>query len=241
MKRTVRRRVRLLQAWALVSTGIVIGFVAAGVTRAHAQGTRFDEISVERLNIVEQDGRLRLVLANSARQADAVVDGRVLAQGRNRPAGMIFFNDVGDEVGGLLFGGRAQDSGHRATASLTFDQWKQDQTVALQYVDQNGQRRAGLAIIDRPNTSIAARVDLTEKRRVAASDADRATLDQQIAALGVQTVPRVFVGKNVDGQSTLVLSDEQGRDRLVLSVGSDGRPGIRLLDASGRTVREVAP
>ena len=241
MKRSLRRDIRLLQLWAIVSSGIVVLLTAAGFTQGQARGTRFEEISVERINIVEQDGRVRLVLANGSRQADRVLDGQVIAPGRNRPAGMIFFNELGNEVGGLMFTGRQQDGRHDATASLTFDQWRQDQTVALQYVDQNGQRRAGLAVIDRPNTSLAARVDLTEKRRTATTDADRAAIDRDITALGPQSVPRMFVGRGMEGSATLVLSDPQGRQRLVLSVDTGGRPTIRFLDESGKAVREIVP
>lgn len=131
MRRQLRRDIRLLKLWAFGSTCVLVLFAATVLTQGQPGGTRFEEISVERINIVERDGRVRLVLANSARQADAVMDGRVLVPGRNRPAGMIFFNDEGDEVGGLIFSGRRQDGRARATASLTFDQWKQDQTVAL--------------------------------------------------------------------------------------------------------------
>jgi hypothetical protein len=241
MKRSLRRDIRLLQLWALASGGMLILLAATGFTQGQPRGTRFEEISVERINIVEQDGRVRFVLANGARQADAVLDGQVLAPGRNRPAGMIFFNELGNEVGGLTFSGRQRDGRYDATGSLTFDQWRQDQTIALQYVDQNGQRRAGLAVIDRPNTSLAARVNLTEKRRTASTDADRTAIDREIAALGPQDVPRMFVGKNVEGSATLVLSDPQGRQRLLLSVDTGGKPSIRFFDESGRTVREIVP
>jgi hypothetical protein len=108
-------------------------------------------------------------------------------------------------------------------------------------VDQNGQRRAGLAVIDRPNTSLAARVNLTEKRRTATTDADRTAIDREIAALGPQSVPRMFVGRDLEGSATLVLSDPQGRQRLLLSVDAEGKPSMRFLDASGKTVREIVP
>ena len=241
MRRGLRRDIRLLQLWALISAGALMLLAATGFTQGQPRGTRFEEISVERINIVEQDGQVRVVLANSARQADAVLDGQVLGPGRNRPAGLIFFNELGNEVGGLTFRGRQQDGRYDATASLTFDQWRQDQTVALQYVDQNGRRRAGLAIIDRPMTSLAARVNLTEKRSKATTDADRTAIDREIAALGAQDVPRMFVGRDMEGSATLVLSDPQGRQRLLLSVDTGGKPSIRFLDESGKTVREIVP
>jgi len=45
--------------------------------------------------------------------------------------------------------------------SLTFDQYEQDQTIALQYVDDSGKRRAGLMIKDYP--TIISAMELDEK------------------------------------------------------------------------------
>jgi hypothetical protein len=240
MKRRLRRDIRLLQISVLASlSGLaVLGVGVLG--EAQTTRTRFEEIDVERINIVESDGRVRLVLANGARQADAVIDGRVLVPGRNRPAGLMFFNQQGDEVGGLIYGGRMGPNGPIASASLTFDQYQQDQTVALQYVEENGRRRAGLAVIDRPAESLVTYVDLVAKRQAAANDADRAEAQREIDAFG-QTKQRVYVGKNLDGAATLSLADAEGRQRLVLSVDTAGAAKIQFLDTTGSVVREIVP
>ena len=60
-------------------------------------------ISVERINIVEKDGKLRMVISNRARQHPGVLDGKVMPRPNGRPPGMIFFNHRGDEAGGLIF------------------------------------------------------------------------------------------------------------------------------------------
>ena len=39
-----------------------------------------------------------------------------------RQAGMIFFSELGDEVGGMVFSGRSQNGVPFASGSLTFDQ-----------------------------------------------------------------------------------------------------------------------
>src|SRR5688572_7965340 len=66
---------------------------------------RFTEIDVERLNIVEPDGRLSLVLANKPRLPDVIVGGVEHDTGRKgtRGPGMLFFNHKGDECGGLTY------------------------------------------------------------------------------------------------------------------------------------------
>jgi len=238
MRRRLRRDIRFLKMYAFCSTSLVVFLAATGFRQASPQRTRFDEIDVERVNIVERDGRVRLVIANSERQAQAVIDGKTITSGR-RPAGMIFFNDIGDEVGGLIFSGRQVDGTPRASGSLTFDQFRQDQTVALQYVEENGRRRAGLEIIDRPQTSLAVLADLYARRASANGPEELADVNRQIAALPPQTTRRVFAGKDFDGNATLVLSDGQGRPRLRLNVDPAGTHRIQFLDASGKAVREI--
>jgi len=240
MRRTLRRELRLLRAWVLASAGGLIVLGASWLTEAQTTRTRFEEIDVERINIVESDGRVRLVIANGERQADATIGGRVLVPGRGRPAGMIFFNQQGDEVGGLIYSARMGPNGPIASGSLTFDQYQQDQTVALQYVEQNGRRRAGLAVIDRPAAPLTELADLMARRDAATTDADRATIQGEIEAFG-QTKQRMYVGKNLEGDATLTLADAAGRDRLVLSVDGAGAARIRFLDDAGNVVREIVP
>jgi hypothetical protein len=214
MRTRIRRAIRLLQAYAFGSTLVLVFLSAAAFHQVPPQRPRFDEIDVERLNIVEKDGRLRLVLSNGERQAPVVINGRNLTPGIRRPAGIIFFNDEGEESGGLLSGGATQSGVPAAAMSLTFDQYKQDQTVALRYMEGQGRRQAGLEVIDRPD------VPLTSRQA---------------------SLQRMFVGKDRDGNAKLVLSDSQAHPRLTLSVSRDGDPRVEFLDAAGRVVRQLRP
>src|SRR4029450_4142431 len=121
-------------------------FIATGMKQANTT-QKFDEITVQRLNVVDANGTLRLVISNKDRMHPGVVDGKTI--NRPRPvAGLLFFNDVGDEVGGLTFTGQEVNGQARANASLTLDQWKQDQTVGIQYGEDNGRRdyKCGIAL-----------------------------------------------------------------------------------------------
>src|SRR6185503_6997704 len=103
------------------------------------------------LNVVDANGTLRMVLSNKDRMHPGVVDGKTI--NRPRPvAGLLFFNDVGDEVGGLTFTGQEVNGQAHADSGLTLDQWKQDQTIGLQYTEEGGQRSAGLYVWDRSDT-----------------------------------------------------------------------------------------
>ncbi len=159
----------------------------------------------ERVDIVETDGTLRLVISNSARAPDPVCDGQTFKRDGGNPAGLIFYNDEGDECGGLVFGGKRVDDGYAAGASLLFDQFKQDQVVGLSHGDANGRRKAGVWVWDRP--------------------------DEPFPATGGAT--RLFMGKTVEGIAAVELRDAEGRVRLRLSVTGDGSARVEFLDASG--------
>src|SRR5436190_20079998 len=213
---------------------------AAGATfhQATASRQKFDEIDVERINVVEKDGRVRLVIANSERQAVTLVDGKQILPNRNRDAGLIFFNDEGDENGGMTWSGGAQNGTPRASAGLSFDQYKQDETVTLRYSQTGTDRTAGLTVADRPDASVAAAARLNDAK----TDEERAKLRQELVDSGVVgSKPRAFVGKDRTGTAKLTLSDGDGKPRLVLSVDRAGAARVEFLDAAGKVTRAIQP
>jgi hypothetical protein len=58
-----------------------------------------------------------------------------------------------------------------------------------------------------------------------------AFLDQHEAAQ-----PRMYLGKSQSGAVSLRLNDPEGRERLVIEVGADGTPLVKILDAAGEVV-----
>jgi len=237
MTRRLRRTLRLLQAYALASAlGFV--FIASAAFRQTAAPAKFDEVTVQRLNLVDANGTLRLVIANKDRMHPGVMDGVTID--RPRPvAGLLFFNDEGDEVGGLTFTGQEQDGQRRANAQIAFDQYKQDQTVAISYSDTNGQRMAGLQVWDRADTRLS---ELITKLNAANKIAEPAAREQAIGAARASAPPgprRVFVGKNADRSAVVSLADANGRPRLTLRVDAEGAASIDFLDADGRVVERL--
>src|SRR6185436_13578157 len=116
------------------------------------------EITVERINVVDANGTLRLVISNKDRQHPGVIGGKTLQ--RPRPyAGLLFFNDQGDEAGGLTLTGREENGRRRANAGLMFDQLGQDQTIGFEYTEEDRQRSAGFKVWDRPESPLADLVD----------------------------------------------------------------------------------
>ena len=68
----LEREVRRLRVYAAVSTTLAVLALFAAQGRAQSKTTHFAEIDAERINIVEADGRLSLVLANTQRLPDRV-------------------------------------------------------------------------------------------------------------------------------------------------------------------------
>jgi hypothetical protein len=121
-----------LRAWTLFSP-IVLFLLGLSAFR-QSQNAKFTELDVERINVREKDGTLRLAISNQAR-SPAPADHGVAwyGKGGNR-AGLIFYNEEGTENGGLIFGGKREANGkYSAGAGLTFDQYDSDQIIALQY------------------------------------------------------------------------------------------------------------
>lgn len=237
MSRRLRTRLRALEIYA-VASGCAFVLIATAAFRQAAAPQRFDEITVQRINVVDADGTLRLVISNKDRMHPGILDGKTI--NRQRPvAGMIFFNDEGDEVGGLTFTGREREGVRRANAGLMFDQLKQDQTVGIEYSESNGQRTAGLTVWDRPDARLS---ELIDKINAANALADAAARDARLREIRAAAPPaprRLFVGKTSDRAAGMTLADAQGKTRLTIKVGADGQAAIEFLDADGKVVTRL--
>jgi hypothetical protein len=123
-----------------------------------------------------------------------------------------------------------------------FDQYKQDQTIGLQYSEQNGTRLAGLRVWDRPDYSIKPLMEMSDRAARAKDDAERQRLRGEMMAYaqarGGGGAERLFAGK-AKGDAIVKLADPQGRPRLLLKVGADGAPSIEFLDEGGKVVKRI--
>jgi hypothetical protein len=232
METKLQRDVRLLKAYSLVIT--ILFAVIAFTSISHAdQKTKFEEIDVERINIVEKDGKLKLVISNSERQHPGVVDGKTLS--RKRPAGFLFFNDKGDECGGLSFSGDQKDGKGNASALLAFDRFRQDQTVGIQYGESNGQYSAGLRIWDRSDAPLGPVVDrLMAIEKMSEGPEKTAAMKALREMPAASSAERVMVGRDREQAAIVRLSDVKGRPRLKLSVDNAGLPKLEFLDEAGK-------
>ncbi|HEV8600266.1 MAG TPA: hypothetical protein VGQ69_12950 [Gemmatimonadales bacterium] len=238
----VHRDLRLLKAYAVLTT-LLLGVLSVAAFRQGSQKTRFTEIDVERINVVEPDGKLRMVISNRPRSIGPIYKGKPFGYpGGTRP-GIIFFNDEGTENGGLTFTGRVREDGSYASSvGMSFDQFNQDETLTLRYTDENGRKTTGITIAERDNRDI---YDLIMQRDSLNKIADSAT---RVGALQRLMGPRngiplratrAYLGRDQSKAAVLSLFDPNGKPRLRLRVDSLGAASVEFLDEQGAVTRRL--
>lgn len=230
------REVRFLKLYTFAATAAFAILFLMGFTK---QGEKyvFEEIDVERINIVEKDGQLRMVISNQERQHPGIVNGKVIERSGPRPPGMIFFNHLGDEMGGMIMGENGGD-GH--FAQLSFDKVRGDQTIGFRHLEgDNGAYTTGLAMWQQPN--IPGDV-INAKYKEAASLTDESARKAAIQAMKDNdelSTERLFLGKNRENTTYLIMSDLKGNPRIVMSVEADGTSKLEFRNAEGEVTHSL--
>lgn len=195
----------------VIYSGVLTVVLAITVLSGFAAGDKkikLDEIDVHRINIVEPDGTLRMVISNRAKLPGVIVRGKEDHQEDRPQAGMLFYNDEGSENGGLIFGGHKNAKGEIVDSggSLSFDKYDASQVVQLAGGDDHENRFVGLSVSD--------------------------------SYSGGHSPRRVWVGRDEAGVAELALMDGAGKKRVVMQVPEKGTPRIAFLDPDGKTLKE---
>ena len=229
METKLEKQVRFLKIYIVVITLAFAVFLLTAFT-VQKNKEKFAEIDVERINVVESDGKLKMVISNAARQHPGIVDGKIIPRADGRAAGMIFFNERGDEIGGLIFSG---DAGKGQFGSLTFDKFRGDQTIAFQHLENsNGAYFAGLSFNDENITTSERMMKLAEIKKLP-TEAARKAAQSEMNDKGEFLVNRLAIGKGRNKSAFISLSDAKGKERIQISVAADGTPKINFLDEKG--------
>jgi hypothetical protein len=236
MESKLEKEVKFLKVYAITATLVFVVFMASAF-KLQGQKQKFEEIDVERINIVEKDGKLRMVISNRERQHPGIVDGKLIPREGGRPPGLIFFNHRGDECGGLIYG---DNGGKGHFVSLTFDKSRQDQTIGIQHLESdNGQYFAGLRIWDRPNTSLADFLTKYEAIKKMQDESAKNAAIKEMGDRGEFGTNRIIIGKSRDRSAQIVLLDTKGQPRIKLSVDETGSPKMDFLDEAGNVIHSL--
>ncbi len=220
-----------LRAWRIYGAVSALAFVIIAISAISIARERhtFGTIDVQRINVVEPNGTLRMVISDQTRFPGAIVKGKQYPFNRHT-AGMLFYNNEGSENGGLIFGGQKHSNGTVSSyGHLSFDRYDQDQTFSLDDEQSAAGQMTRLAFIDQPKWPMTEILKLPHSQW------------QQFLKTHPGGKPRLTMERAADGAVFLALKDKQGRTRIALKVGPHGNPVIDLLGASGRVIAQVPP
>ena len=230
---------RFLAAYSGVLTVLFLLTVLSGFARVGPK-TTFDEITVRRINIVEPDGTIRMVLTNKASAPGAYIKNKEYAHPSRKSAGLLFFDDEGTEDGGLIYG-VSKDAHGNATDNnvhISFDQYMQDQIFTVDAGREAGKQYSLLTMGERGDYSIVEVLEANE-RISKLPEEQRKTEWTKFRATHPGDSTRVMVGRDTDGSAILKLKDAEGHDRIALRVTADGTPEMQFLDAEGKVISEL--
>lgn len=196
-----------LGVWGLLLRAhLPFAFADAQALPAHSSAT-FDTLTVQRINVTDAAGKTRLILANSERFPDFELRGKVYRRSIHDTAGLLFFDEKGEETGGLVLAKlRDQD-----VANLTFDYTYQP-TDGIRIIKQESA----------DGTRWQAGFDIFDRRPYQSGPID--------SSQGVQRI--ALADENQNAQ--LVISDAQGHPRIRIGVDKTGKPRIEMLNPDGK-------
>ena len=187
---------RFLAIYSGLLTVIFALTVLCGFTTGSKSET-FDQVTVHRINVVEPDGTLRMVISDRAQLPGIIVRGKEQPFARPQ-AGILFYNDEGSENGGLIFSGRKNEKGEVVDSggSLSFDKYGDNQIVQLAGVDDKTDKFAGLIVSD--NT-----------RRIWVGRDDKG--DATVTLMDAKGKKRILLEVKADGTPSLSFFDASGK------------------------------
>jgi hypothetical protein len=234
--RSIRREIRLLRYYALGMT-LFAGIALLGAVHEASRNATLDTLTVHRINVVDREGKLALVITNHDDFPPPVVNGHTYRRGGgDNSNGILFYNQRGDEQGGLTWSGlRNADGTYESSNEISFDTVNTDQLVHLQDGNENGRETAELIGWNQPDYNTPAMTSLL-------NDIQHMTPAQlrAFAMAHPELIPktRFLFGYDLSNTSEVMLADGQGHPRIRMFVTADGDAHLQFLDAQGHVVAE---
>jgi hypothetical protein len=240
----MKRELIFLRAFA---GAIALGMIFITATAFKQSGNqRFSEIDVERINIVEKDGTVKMVITNVGRfpNGSDKINGRPTNEERKKRAGMLFFNEDGIECGGFIYDGQKNKDGHSSGLSLTYDQYDGDQVMQLLTQDmREGDKRfvsSGLMFNDRPAKESQLRSVAIMKELDELGKKDQKAAEEKYQSYVAQGLlggaPRVLLGKSRSENNGLFLFDNKGMPRAMFYVDKANNAKLDFFDEAGNVI-----
>ncbi|WP_096270257.1 hypothetical protein [Paucisalibacillus globulus] len=203
----------------------------------------YTQLNVEKLNIVDKEGKVKMTLFNQENIPPLIMDGKDILPGhrQNDPiSGIMFYNGIGEECGGLIFGSEVDEDGNLFSGgSLTFDQYKQDQVVQMYFSEDNGESSYGFSVFDRPNIPLSKVME--QQDQIINSGLSDEEKTKELDALYEGNTQRAFMGKDIHGNVSVQLWDSKGNPRIRMVVDENDVPRMEFLNEKGEVTYKLPP
>jgi hypothetical protein len=159
----------------------------------------------------------------------------------------MFYNEEGQEEGGLVYSGKAAPGGQDGDVTLTMEQYRQDQNVYLHHEEhkdaQSLRIEDGLSINARPDwTNVKEEYSIyAEMEKLSPEQRDELRLRSLQA--GKISSNRLFFGvrrgvkNNAPYDDTgIFIKNKWGRNAINLYVDNDNKPHFEVYDALGKVI-----
>ncbi len=235
MDKSLNRKINFLMTYAIISTLLFAFFALTSFDKKEKKET-FDEIVVKKITVVGEDNLPRMVLSNENRQHSGRMNGKEWPK-RERPSGVIFFNNQGDECGGLVYQSKEKDGKIISGMSFTMDNYKDDQVLQIfndeYYADGKAFIERGISINQFPvGTNIDDRNDkLRELNKISDEKERKGKMRELMQKEG--SVNRLFIGRTKGNSSGLFLSGPDGKPKMMIYVDDKGNPKIQTFNDKG--------
>ena len=208
MMGTIERDIKLLKIYAVCST-LALAIVMLSGFQSGERREKFDEIDVQRINIVDNQGHNFRVLSNKEKFPLPVVNGKEYPRSIT-PSGIVFYDEKGTECGGIAV---ATLPTARRTA-IIFDYSNTEAIGFSAYETKSGGYGAGIAI------------------------QDRNPLGSDIMKVGTEGINRILL-ENDNKNAEVSLSDAKGNKRIRMHVDSAGAAMIQFLNEKGEVISSL--
>jgi hypothetical protein len=242
---------RALLAYSGVLTLAFVVLLLSGFTASGGRHARFDTLTVQRINFVEPDGTLRMVLSNNQKIPNVIVAGHEYPDyGGRKPsnaAGILFYDAQGTESGGLTFGGsKPGDDDRLRWGHLSFDAYDQDQMFAIDASSDGTNQAATMKIWDAPGWSIKEYLDLLDGIQGLPPEEQQARLEAFAATHPQARLRTLLSEENYPGapeasRNVFSINDRAGNERVRLGVDAADDPRLGFRDADGEVTHEYPP
>ena len=240
----MKKRIRKLEVTVLILVVLNIGLMFMSFTNDSKQ--KFKEIDVERINITEPGKKTpKMVISNASR-----FPGQGVRSGGGGYSGMLFVNEDGYETGGLIFDGRKMKGGQKSNSGLTFDGYRQDQSIVLQHKEVKDSLTSyyedGISIISRPDFKDK-NEEYTFYKQKKDGEFSKKVLDSLSLVLAHQNKiknNRLYLGskrgnkgKGWFDETGLYIKNKYGKDMIRIYVDVDNVPRFEVLDSLGKAIK----